>query len=135
MTALQPLLLGLILLTRRLWEEGAVLCSSALLVVAFVELFCMHKLRQPGLKSLSPITRNSLDTFARVARPGRARGADDESTDLVSESLGTAHRTRGSFASVLEMMSATLAITPNGAWKGAVPLRECPSSSPLSLVG
>lgn len=124
LTALQPLVLGLILLTRRLWEEGGVLCGTALLIVVFVEIFCARKLREPGRKSLSPITRNSLDTFARAARVHGARGGDEESTDLVSESLATAHRTRGSFASVLEMMSATLAVQPSQAAKGPVPLRK-----------
>jgi hypothetical protein len=129
LTALQPLLLGLILLTRRLWEEGGALCGFAILTIVFVEVYCSLKVRQPGRKSLSPITRNSLETFTRAARPGRSQGVEEEA-DLVSETMTPTQqrRTRGSFASVLDMMSATLAITPRGTRKSAVPLCQFPQS-------
>ncbi|KAK7055165.1 MPN domain-containing protein [Favolaschia claudopus] len=111
--SLQPVLLGLIFLSREFWIEGGVLVGTGVFVIIFVELFTVIKTRQPGRRSLSPIVRNSLDAFNKAARPATAkrRTVDDESTSLVSSGrLG--HRTRGSMASVLEMMSVTLAVMP-----------------------
>ncbi|KAK7029822.1 MPN domain-containing protein [Favolaschia claudopus] len=111
--SLQPILLGLIFLSREFWIEGGVLVGTGVFVIIFVELFAAIKTRQPGRRSLSPIVKNSLDAFNKAARPATAkrRTVDDESTSLVSSGrLG--HRTRGSMASVLEMMSVTLAVMP-----------------------
>ncbi|EIN13844.1 hypothetical protein PUNSTDRAFT_95208 [Punctularia strigosozonata HHB-11173 SS5] len=122
LVAFQPLLLGFILLTRRLWEEGGVLIGTGLLVVIAVEAYTTSKSRRRGVNSLSPVTRNSLDTFVKSARPTKRRNVDDESTDLVS-SLEPGPRMRGSMASVLEMMSVTLAVMPSTARRqGPVPL-------------
>ncbi|KAI0073700.1 hypothetical protein K474DRAFT_1666269 [Panus rudis PR-1116 ss-1] len=138
--ALQPLILGLILLSRRLWIEGGILCGTAFLVAVFVEIYCSWKMRVPGRRSLSNVTRESLDTFMRVARPtasnssifgsrrtGTGTGAGtngdegEESTSLVSS--GRTTRARGSFASILEMMSLTLAVMPSPSQtRGPVPL-------------
>ncbi|KAI9065843.1 hypothetical protein FKP32DRAFT_1566891 [Trametes sanguinea] len=119
--ALQPLLFGLIFLSRRLWIEGGVLCGFAFLVVLVVETFCDWRMRLPGRRSLSPITLDSLATFEQSAMPGRQRNVDEESTSLVSSARNT--RARGSFASVLEMMSLTLAVTPSASEvRGPVPL-------------
>ena len=86
-----------------------------------VESFCNWRTRPPGRASLSPITANSLATFEQSARPGKRRDVDEESTSLVSSSRIT--RARGSFASVLEMMSLTLAVTPSPSEnRGPVPL-------------
>ncbi|KAJ7160781.1 hypothetical protein C8R46DRAFT_1223124 [Mycena filopes] len=109
--AFQPILLGLIFLSREFWIEGGVLCGTGFFVIILVEVFVMVKTRQPGRRSLSPITRDSLNSFAASAKPSRRRTVDDESTSLVSTArLG--HRPRGSMASVLEMMSVTLAVMP-----------------------
>lgn len=120
--AFQPLLLGLIFLSRRIWIEGGILCGAALLVVIIVESFCSWRTRVPGRRSLSPITQDSLATFEHTASPGKRRDVDEESTSLVSSARNTT-RARGSFASVLEMMSLTLAVTPSASEsRGPVPL-------------
>ena len=122
--ALQPLVLGLILLSRRLWPEAGALLGTSLVVAIFVELFCSLKLRQPGARSLSPVARNSLETFRAAARPVRRRNIDEESVSLVSSDKQP--RPRGSMASVLEMMSITLAVIPSPSQaRGPVPLRKC----------
>ncbi|TCD68080.1 hypothetical protein EIP91_011533 [Steccherinum ochraceum] len=119
--ALQPLVLGLILLSRQFWIEGGILCGAALFVVVFVESYCRWKTHLPGRRSLSPLTRDSLDTFLRAARPTVPRDIDEENTSLVSSARNT--RARGSFASVLEMMSLTLAVMPSPSQaRGPVPL-------------
>ncbi|CDO75477.1 hypothetical protein BN946_scf184935.g13 [Trametes cinnabarina] len=119
--AFQPLILGLIFLSRRLWIEGGVLCGAAFLVSVIAESFCEWRMGLPGRRSLSPITLDSLATFERSAMPGKQRNVDEEGTSLVSSARNT--RARGSFASVLEMMSLTLAVTPSASeTRGPVPL-------------
>jgi hypothetical protein len=116
--------LGLILLSRRLWPEAGALLGVSVAVALFVELFCSLKMREPGVRSLNPVTRNSLDTFRTAARPTRRRNVDEESVSLVSSDKN--RRSRGSMASVLEMMSITLAVIPSSSQtRGPVPLREC----------
>lgn len=120
--ALQPLLLGLILLSRQLWAEGGVLVAAAVFTVVFVEAYTCFKMRQPGLNSLSHVTQNSLDTFAKRARPKRNQRLTEEGSSFAIS--GRAARTRGSMASVLEMMSVTLAVIPSTTrTRGPVPLR------------
>jgi len=120
--ALQPLVLGLILVSRRLWPEAGALLGTSLAVALFVELFCSFKTRQPGARSLSPITRNSLETFKAAARPARRRNVDEESVSLVNSDKNP--RPRGSMASVLEMMSITLAVIPSPSQlRGPVPIQ------------
>ncbi|KAI0686067.1 hypothetical protein BC835DRAFT_1408645 [Cytidiella melzeri] len=122
LVAFQPLVLGLIFLSRRLWIEGGVLCGTALFVVVFVETYCRWRTSLPGKKSLSNVTQDSIDTFARAARPNEPREIDEESTSLVSSSRATRLR-RGSFASILDMMSLTLAVMPSPSQsRGPVPL-------------
>lgn len=122
--AFQPLVLGLIFLSRRLWIQGGVLCGVALFVAVFVEIYCTWKTRMPGRSSLSKITIDSLETFARSAKPSSSPDSDEESTSLVSSGRNT--RARGSFASILEMMSLTLAVSPSSSHaRGPVPLGEC----------
>lgn len=89
-------------------------------MIIFVEGYTNWKLRQPGRKSLSPITQNSLDRFTS----GADRYLNTE-TDTVNGSSLPGTRTRGSMASVLEMMSVTLAVMPsNSTQRGALPLRK-----------
>ncbi|KAF5374939.1 hypothetical protein D9758_000569 [Tetrapyrgos nigripes] len=118
--SLQPILLGLIFLSRQFWIEGGVLVGVGVMVILFVEFYTTWKTRLPGRNSLSPITRNSLETFQNLAkRPGSSEG---EGASLVSSPIGT--RTRGSMASVLEMMSLTLAVMPSSSpTRGPVPLQ------------
>src|ERR1700722_1250543 len=123
--SLQPLLLGLIFLTRELWIEGGILVGTSLLIIIIVECYTHRKTRLPGRNSLSPITRNSLDTFASTAKLSKSRSVDDETTSLVSSARAT--RARGSMASVLEMMSVTLAVMPSPSpRRGPIPLRSSP---------
>lgn len=100
------------------------------MVALFVELFCSFKMRKPGVRSLSPVTRNSLETFKAAARPARRRNVDEESVSLVSSDKNP--RPRGSMASVLEMMSITLAVIPSPSQlRGPVPLRKYHDLHPL----
>lgn len=120
--SLQPLLLGLIFLSRHLWILGGVLVGTAFYIVIGVEAYCSWKTRLPGLKSLSAITQDCLRTFADTSKLNSDSG-ESEGTSLVS----TGHRTqryRGSMASVLDMMSMTLAVEPSSSQqRGAIPLR------------
>ncbi|EKM61349.1 uncharacterized protein PHACADRAFT_84832 [Phanerochaete carnosa HHB-10118-sp] len=123
--AFQPLILGLILLSRELWIEGGILCGTALLVVLVAEGFCAWRTRLPGKRSLSVVAQDSLGTFAQAAKPSTPREVDEESTSLVSSGRNT--RMRGSFASILEMMSLTLAVMPSPSQiRGPVPLGAFP---------
>ncbi|KAJ7938158.1 hypothetical protein B0H13DRAFT_2301727 [Mycena leptocephala] len=97
----QPILLGLIFLSRKFWIEGGVLCGTGLFVIDAAA----------RARLAAPITRDSLSSFAAAMKPSKRRTVDDESTSLVS-SARVGHRTRGSMASVLEMMSVTLAVMP-----------------------
>ncbi|KAF9270732.1 hypothetical protein L218DRAFT_952811 [Marasmius fiardii PR-910] len=117
--ALQPLLVGLIFLSRRLWIEGGVLAGTAVFVVIFIETFT--RIRMSERKNLSNITKDSVWTFVSTARTKRAIIEDEESTSLVGSRSGT--RPRGSMASVLEMMSLTLAVMPSPTrTRGPIPL-------------
>ena len=123
--AFQPLILGLILLSRRIWVEGGVLCGAASFVLVFVEFYCTWRTRLPGKRSLTLPTRESLDEFARAARHDEHRDVlDEERTSLVSSQRSPP---RGSFASILEMMSLTLAVMPSPSQtRGPLPLGTPP---------
>ncbi|KDR85603.1 hypothetical protein GALMADRAFT_53945 [Galerina marginata CBS 339.88] len=115
----QPILMGLIFLTLKFWIEGGILIGTGVFVIVFVEVYTNWKTRLPGRKSLSPITQNSLDTFAT----GAIRHLNTE-TDTINDSSLPGTRPRGSMASVLEMMSVTLAVMPSSSsYKGAIPLQ------------
>lgn len=127
--AFQPLILGLIFLSRELWIEGGILCGFALFVFVFVESYCSWRTRLPGRKSLNPITLDCLETFSRTARPGKNQEAEEESLSLVSSARNT--RMRGSNASILDMMSLTLAVVPSPSEaRGPVPLGKYRDSYP-----
>lgn len=129
--ALQPILLGLILLSRRLWAEGITLVGVGVATIFFVELYTRLKERRPGQAALSPVSQHAVESFRRAAKPNNPVVLEEESTSIVSS--GRAARTRGSFASVLEMMSTTLAVVPSQYQEhGPVPLRTS-SSSPSVL--
>ncbi|KAG6919045.1 hypothetical protein DXG01_009755 [Tephrocybe rancida] len=114
---------GLIFLSREFWIEGGVLAGAGVAVIIFVEAYTAWKMRLPGRKSLSPITQNSLATFEVTAWDTSRRAIDDEGTSHGSSS-GRNPRLRGSMASVLEMMSVTLAVMPsNTNHRGPVPLQ------------
>ena len=120
--ALQPIVLGLILLTRELWPEGGALVGAGLFTLVFVEVYTRLKERSPGLRSLNPVTQHALESFGKSARPTQLAVLEEESLSIVSSGRGA--RTRGSFASVLEMMSMTLAVEPSLYQQhGPVPIR------------
>lgn len=80
------------------------------LCIFLVEVFATWKLRLPSRSSLSSVTQNSLDTFEERAKPAVQQDTSEEGTSLVSSQQR--NRPRGSMASVLEMMSLTLAVMP-----------------------
>lgn len=118
----QPILLGLILLTRRLFVEGGVLIGVGGACIVLVELYTAWKIRLPGRKSLNAVTLNALQTFEERAHQGDVGAPDSEGASLVSPP----RIRRGSMASVLDMMSMTLAVMPTPEQiRGAVPLGAC----------
>jgi calcium permeable stress-gated cation channel len=133
--AFQPILLGLILLSRRLWVLGGVLAGVGCAVIVFVEAFAYRRTKLPGRASLSNVTQDSLDTFIAAARSRNHRNIEEEGASLVESTPGVPRaRTRGSMASVLEMMSVTLAVTPSPTpSRGPVPLGVFPLTR-LNLV-
>ncbi|KAG9015185.1 hypothetical protein FRB94_004304 [Tulasnella sp. JGI-2019a] len=120
--ALQPFLLGLVLFSRRFWALGGILIGTAVLIVVTVEGYTAHKTRTPGRQSLDVATKDSLDRFQRLSR-GRTRPSkDEEGANLVtSVSLGR-RRTRRSISSMLDMMSAILAVPTENLQRGPIPL-------------
>ncbi|KAG2022753.1 hypothetical protein CC2G_000479 [Coprinopsis cinerea AmutBmut pab1-1] len=141
----QPILLGLIFLSREIWIEGGVLVGTGVFVIVFVESYCAWKTRLPGFRSLSPATRNSVELFMGGAdtyliphppmeqiRQAASSSNDDSTTidgtrpDHIRPNINTRRdgmRNRGSFASVLDMMSRTLAVVPSSSgFRAAVPL-------------
>lgn len=145
----QPILLGLIFMSRNIWIEGGVLAGVGVSVIIFVESYCAWKTRLPGYRSLSQNTRNSVDQFSSAAdnylnreeekapsstdSNGHPNGSDGTTTYVNHDTRRTGlssrapgMRTRGSFASVLEIMSQTVAVVPSSSiYQGAVPLGEC----------
>ncbi|TFK77484.1 hypothetical protein BDN72DRAFT_46203 [Pluteus cervinus] len=117
--SLQPILLGLIFLSRHLWIEGGILIGSGVLVILFVESFVALRSRRRSRSSLASDTRTSLQVFAKRSKDYNP-GYDDDDT----LSSGQETRIRGSMASVLEMMSLTLAVMPSSTQlRGPLPLQ------------
>lgn len=122
--SLQPILLGLIFLSRGIWIEGGVLIGAGVAVVLGVLAYTSWKMRQPGPRSLAAITKDSLKTFASTARQPNPIVDEETTTSLVSSGAPGQTRPRGSMASVLEMMSLTLAVMPSPSpSRGPIPLR------------
>ncbi|KAG8742653.1 hypothetical protein FRC10_001136 [Ceratobasidium sp. 414] len=115
--ALQPLLMGLIFLSRRLWALAGVLFSASLLIVVAVESYCAYKSRTLPERNFGPVARDSLATFKRSLQGNRGRRRrltiEEDGTSLVSSPMGRSGIPRGSIASVLEMMSITLNVMPS----------------------
>jgi hypothetical protein len=88
-------------------------------IVVFIEAYAAWKTRLPGRDSLSPITRDSIRTFTNRAKTSRY-AIDEEGTSHISSARTP--QGRGSMASVLDMMSMTLAVMPSS-HRGPVPLR------------
>ncbi|KAG9103614.1 hypothetical protein FRC06_009388, partial [Ceratobasidium sp. 370] len=114
--ALQPLLVGLIFLSRRLWALAGVLLGAALLIIVIVESYCAYKSRTLHERNFGPVVRDSLATFKRSLRGNRSRRRltiEEDGTSLVSSPMERSGIPRGSIASVLEMMSITLNVMPS----------------------
>ncbi|KAG8689807.1 hypothetical protein FRC11_000472, partial [Ceratobasidium sp. 423] len=124
--ALQPILLGLILLSRRLWALAGVLFGAALVIILIVEGYCGYKSRNPPERKFSPVVRDSLATFRRSVQGSRSKRRltmDEDGTSLVSSPMERGGVPRGSIASVLDMMSITLNVMPSpNRPKDAVPI-------------
>ncbi|KAG1749760.1 uncharacterized protein EDB91DRAFT_1046857 [Suillus paluster] len=119
--ALQPLLLGSILLSWRFYIEGGVLLGIAIVVAGIVEVHTMHKTRLASLQTLPESTQESLRVFRRALEPNGLTDTDDENHSMITT---RGNRTRGSMASVLEMMSLTLAVMPSASsHRGPLPLQ------------
>lgn len=125
--ALQPLLLGLIILSRRKWILGGIMIGIAVAIVFLVEWYCYKVLRKPGVDSLSPVTRDAIETYVRSARPAGRFGAIGGSSTAPSstDQKGKRRNQNGSISSILDMMSVTLAVMPSRTRnRPPVPLRE-----------
>ncbi|CAE6524811.1 unnamed protein product [Rhizoctonia solani] len=124
--ALQPLLLGLILLSRRLWALAGVLFGAAFVIIFVVEGYCGYKSRNPPERKFSPVVRDSLATFRRSVQGSRSKRRltmEEDGTSLVSSPMERGGVPRGSIASVLDMMSITLNVMPSpNRPKDAVPV-------------
>lgn len=118
--AFQPILLGLIFLSRRIFIEGGILAGVGVVAIIFVEVYAKWKTKLPGKNTLSTVTLDALETFEERASIVNGPGEDSEAASVASPPR---MRQRGSMASVLEMMSLTLAVMPSSQQnRGAVPL-------------
>ncbi|KAG8960047.1 hypothetical protein FRC03_007124 [Tulasnella sp. 419] len=121
--ALQPFVLGIILLSRELWGLAGILLGAAFLIVVFMEAYTWYRMRLPGRNSLSPIARDSLENLARATSLRSRSPSKEEGLSLVSSRLTHSRRPRSSMASILDMMSLTLAVMPSTSrTRGPVPL-------------
>lgn len=123
--SLQPILLGLLFLSRKLWIEGGILLAMAMSVALFIEIYAYRKTRRRPRSSLSAITQDSLNRLEETATDVNRPYLDGQETTGDTSGQGT--RMRESMASVLDMMSITLAVSP-AQFQGAVPLRTCNAS-------
>ena len=90
--------------------------------IFIVEIYTTYKTRLPGRKTLNEATIESLETFQATAHSKRRAIEEEESIDNTDVQPRPVYH-RGSFASVLEMMSITLAVAPsNSQSRSAIPL-------------
>ncbi|GJJ09404.1 hypothetical protein Clacol_003626 [Clathrus columnatus] len=115
---LQPLILGLILLTRQFRVLGGALVGISVLLLSCIELYAWFKLRLVQPNSISSATKEKVQHLARAAKseiPSYNRGYQAPDSPL--------QPARSSVATVLEMMSITLAVMPpNVKRRGPIPL-------------
>jgi hypothetical protein len=128
--SLQPLLLGLVILSRGKWILGGIMVGIAVAIVILVEWYCRKTLRMPGVDSLSPVTRDAIEAYVRSARPAGkvgGSGSGDKSSAVASsmDAKGKRRNANGSISSVLDMMNITLSVMPSNARnRPPVPLRK-----------
>jgi hypothetical protein len=129
MLALQPIVMGLVVLSRQKWILGGIMIGVAVAIVIAVEWYCTNKLKKPGVEALSPVTRDAIEAFTKSARPALgfgSRGASEKASAAPSstERKGKERQRNGSISSVLDMMSITLAVMPGTSKnRPPVPLR------------
>lgn len=132
---LQPILLGVILLSQRLWVLGGILVGVGTVLLIFAEVYAESRTRGPTRRNLTMEARQSLAMFHHVSletnanstakQDGKGIEYSDERTSLVSQERMSRVRSRGSLASVLEMMSIILATMPSHTRnRSLVPLGE-----------
>jgi len=118
---LQPILLGLIFLSQRLWALGGILTGVGTLLLIGAEIYTSSRTRSrvPKRKGLSSTNRQSLTMFRHIAfrEKQEAEPAEEDSSSqqgsVTSRERLSQLRSRGSLASILEMMSITLATMPS----------------------
>ena len=135
--ALQPLLLGLLLLSRKLWVLGGIMIGVAILIICAVEGYASWRLRKPGRRALSAVTRHSLRAYENSARPRLAMAPSSEEKSTVTNTSDRPRRRNAhtSISSVLDMMNITLAVMPSPARnRGPVPLRKSHSLKRISPI-
>jgi len=129
MLALQPFLLGLILLPFREWGLAGVLLGSAVFIAFVTETYTTARMRKPGVKSLSEASQESLTDLITEIKNRRDDNDDDSEKSLPAAPEGEAtppRRARAvvSMTSLLDMISRTLALPRSGSRQGqAIPLR------------
>jgi calcium permeable stress-gated cation channel len=118
--SLQPLLLGLIFFSHHLWVLGGILTGVGTFLVIAAEVYAVIRCRQPGRNSLPLSIRQSLTVFKHIAlqkldqdEESKSQDSHDEHRSFTSRERLSQARSRGSLASVLEMMSITLATVPS----------------------
>lgn len=113
------MLLGLIFLSQRLWVLGGILTGIGAFLLFAIELYAVMRSRPPARKTLPPATRQSLAMYNHIAMRRAEEGEEEnkstsnEQASLTSRERLSQARSRGSLASVLEMMSITLATMPS----------------------
>lgn len=124
LVALQPLLFGLVILSRRQWALGGILLGTAFAIVVAVEAYAYHKTRLAPRRKLAATTRDALNRFQETARRRAARPRSAKEEEITSNSSApTQRRPRTSMASILDMISLTLAVMPSSTRRrGPVPL-------------
>jgi len=117
---LQPILLGLIFMSQRLWILGGILTGIGTFLLIGFELYTSGRTRRQASPSGS--NKQSLAMFQHIAfrRKQEMEQAGEESSShqgeqgsITSRARLSQIRSRGSLASVLEMMSITLATMPS----------------------
>ncbi|KZT61296.1 hypothetical protein CALCODRAFT_447556 [Calocera cornea HHB12733] len=128
--ALQPILLGLLVLSRQEWALGGALLGIGVGLVLLVEVYTVrNERRRKNKKNLSHDTQHALAAFKETISARQPRGVEGER--LVPAGVRQAptapagdpvrHR-RGSIASILDMMAVTLAVRPSSRRTQPVPL-------------
>lgn len=129
MLALQPFLLGLVLLPFHEWALAGVLLGLAVFLVFITETYTAARMRKPGVKSLSEASWESLDEFTTEIKNKRDDDDDGEKSPRTATEGGAtpprlARRTVVSMTSLLDMISRTLALPRSAArQRQAIPLR------------